>query len=152
MSEQLAAQNQRISDNIQKYGWHCLHVFPTEEDQDKFSYSIGFGESYNAPEILILGQEREKAHALLNVCAQLLKDGHLIVPDVDDSGVLNGGYNVVFRPVRPECVGGYLGTAVRYYQDRPFTAMVMFLPDRLHRFPWQTGYDYIPADEALGIV
>lgn len=79
MGEDLAAQNQRISENIREYGWHCLHVFPTKESQDKFSYSIGFEESYGSPEI-------------------------------------------------------------------------MFLPDRQHRFPWQPGYDDIPAGEPLAIV
>ncbi len=138
--------------NIREYGWHCLHVFPTKEDQDRFSYSIGFGESYGAPEVLIFGLEREKAHALLNECAHLVKGGHIIRPGAEDDDVLAGDYKVVFRSVRPDCFGEYLGTAVRYYQGRPFSAVVMFLPDRQHRFPWQPGYEDIPADEALAIV
>jgi len=152
MGEDLAAQNQRISDNIRDYGWHCLHVFPTKEGQDKFSYSIGFGESYGAPEVLIFGLERERAHALLNECAQLLKGGHTVVPGVQDGNVLASNYKVVFRPVRSDSFGEYLGTALRYYQGKPFSAVVMFLPDRQHRFPWEPGYDDIPADESLAIV
>ena len=152
MGADLAIQNQRIADNIRLYGWHCLHVSPTKEDQDKFSYSIGFGESYGAPEVLVFGLEREKAHALLDECAHLLKGGHVIHPGVEDDDVLAGGYKVVFRPVRPDCFGEYLGTAVRYYQGKPFGTGVMFLPDRQHRFPWQAGYDDIPAGEALAIV
>ena len=152
MGEDLAAQNQRISDNIQDYGWHCLHVFPTKEGQDKFSYSIGFGESYAAPEVLIFGLEPEKAHALLNECAQLLKGGHTIRPGVEDANVLAGNYKVVFKTVRSDSFGEYLGTALRYYQGKPLSAVVMFLPDRQHRFPWQPGYDDIPAGEALAIV
>jgi hypothetical protein len=152
MGEDLATQNQKISDNIREYGWHCLHVFPTKEGQDKFSYSIGFGESYGAPEILIFGLEREKAHALLNECAHLLRDGHTILPDAEDDNVLAGDYTVVFKTVRSESFGDYLGTAVRYYRGKPFNAVVMFLPDRQHRFPWQSGYDDIPAEEALAIV
>jgi len=152
MGSGLIAQNQEIADNIRKYGWHCLRVFPTEVGQDKFSYSIGFAESYGAPEVLIFGLERSKAHALLNECANLLKAGHVIQPGVEDSNVLAGGYNVVFKPVRSDCFGEYLGTAGRYYQDKPFKAVVMFIPDRDHRFPWQAGYDYLPADEPLAIV
>ena len=152
MGEDLAAQNLQISDNIREYGWHCLHVFPTKDDQDQFSYSIGFGESYGAPEVLIFSFKREKAHALLNECAQLLKNGHTISPGVEDADILDGGYSVVFKSVRPEFFGEYLGTASRYYQGRTFSAVVMFLPDKEHRFPWQPGYDYIPADEPLAIV
>lgn len=152
MGSNLAAQNQKIADNIGKYGWHCLHVSPSEEGQDRFSYSIGFGETYGAPEVLIFGRDRDNAHSLLNECADLLKAGHVIQPDVEDSNVLAGGYNVIFKSVRADCFGEYLGTARRYYQGKPFKAVVMFIPDREHRFPWQTGYDYIPADESLAIV
>ncbi|RNF83204.1 DUF4262 domain-containing protein [Montanilutibacter psychrotolerans] len=152
MSKDLPAQNQTISDNIRAFGWHCLHVFPTQDNQDKFTYSIGFGESYGAPEVLIFGVEREKAHALLHECAYLLKNGHTIQPEVEDENILTGGYSVIFKCVRPEHFDEYLGTAVRYYQDKPFAAVVMFFPDRQHRFPWDEGYDYIPAGEPLAIV
>ena len=152
MGEDPAAQNQRISENIREYGWHCLHVFPTKENQDKFSYSIGFEESYGAPEVLIFGFEREKAHAVLNECAQLLKGGHTIHPDVEDAEVLAGDYTVVFKSVRPHCYGEYPGTASRYYQGKPFDAVVMVLPDWQHRFPWRSRYDGIPADEPLAII
>ena len=152
MGRDLAAESQRISDNIREYGWHCLHIFPTEPGQDCFSYSIGFAESFGAPEVLVFGLPREKAHALLNECANLLKSGHPIEPDVENSEVLAGGYHVVFRRVREECFGEYLGTALRYYRERPFSALVMFLPDREHRFPWQSGYADIPAEESLAIV
>lgn len=152
MAESFTEQNRRIADNIREYGWHCLHVFPTGGDQDNFSYSIGFAESYRAPEVLIFGLEREKAHVLLNECANLLKGGHAIVPDSEDAEVLAGGYKVVFKSVNPGFFDEYLGTASRYYRDKPFNAVVMFLPDREHRFPWQPGYDGIAADEPLAIV
>lgn len=152
MNDKLQAQNQRILDNIRSHGWHCLHVFPTKDDQDRFTYSIGFSESYSAPEIVIFGVSREKAQAALNECAWLLRNGHAIRTDVEDGNVLAGGYHVIFKSIRPEYFGEYLGTAVRYYQDRPFDAVVMFFPDREHRFPWDEGYDYIPMDEALAIV
>ena len=152
MDEALAAQNQKIADNIQKYGWHCLHVAPSEDDEEPFSYSIGFTESYGAPEVLVFGLSREKAYGLLNACASALKKGHAITPEVEDPELLSGGYKVVFKSVRPECIDEYLGTTERYYQDKPFRAVVMFLPDREHRFPWQTGYSYIRVDEALAIV
>lgn len=152
MRQDIATQNQKIASHIHEYGWHCLHVFPTEMGGDKFSYTIGFEESYGAPEVLVFGLEREKAHALLNECAKLLKSGHTIRPCEEDGNVLAGDYKVVFMPVRLDKFGEYLGTALRYYEDKPFSAVVMFLPDLHHRFPWQQGYDYIPAGEPLSIV
>jgi hypothetical protein len=152
MDEPLAARNRKIADDIRQYGWHCLHVAGCEVDEQPFSYSIGFSQSHSAPEVLIFGLPPEKAHALLNACDSVLGKGHAIRPGVEDPSLLSGGYKVVFRTVRPECFDEYLGTAQRYYQDRPFDAVVMFLPDREHRYPWQAGYDYIPSDEALAIV
>jgi hypothetical protein len=148
----VSAQNLKISDNIRVHGWHCLYVFPIEKGQENFTYSIGFAETYGAPEVLIFSVEREKAHTLLSVCAQLLKEGHTIRPDIEDPEILKGGYKVVFKTIRSECFGEYIGTAERYYKGKPFGAVVMFLPDREHRFPWQAGYNYIPAKEPLSIV
>ncbi|MDR7134068.1 hypothetical protein J2X06_001252 [Lysobacter niastensis] len=152
MGGDLTTLDQKIADDIREYGWHCLHVFPTQDGQDCFTYSIGFSESYGAPEVLIFGLERQKAHSLLDECARLFRDGHAISPDIEDPNILAGGYMVVFRPVRQDCFREYLGGALRHYRGRPFGAVVMFLPDREHRFPWQPGYDYIPADEPLAIV
>lgn len=146
------AQRQEIADHIQTYGWHCLHVLSNEAGEQNFSYTIGFEASYGAPEIVVFGLERDKAHALLNECADLLKGGHAFKPDVEDAHVLAGDYKVVFKSVRAEMFSEYLGTAVRYYQGKPFAAMVMFLPDSEHRYPWQAGYDYISTEEALTLV
>ncbi len=152
MGLNIAAQNQQISDHVQRFGWHCLHVFPTGEGGDHFTYSIGFGESYDAPEVLVFGVERDKAHALLSQCAQMLREGHTIVAEAEDSAILSNDYKVIYKAVLPEHYGEYLGTAMRYYGEREFSAVVMFLPDRQHRFPWQPGYDGMQADEPLSIV
>lgn len=152
MDSPLSAQNLKIAENIAKYGWHCLHIASAEADEQSFSYSIGFTQSYGAPEVMIFGLPRAQAHALLNACAAALSNGHRIAIDTEDSNLLAGGYKVVFKTVRAACFGEYLGTAERYYQDRPFAAVIMFLPDREHRFPWQAGYAYVPVDEALAMV
>ena len=152
MSKALAAQNKKIADNIEKHGWHCLHIAPREQSEEAFSYSIGFAQSFDAPEVLIFGLPSEKARVLLSACATVLRQGHTIISDTEDSELLSGGYKVVFKMVRSEFFGEYLGTAQRYYQNKRFEAAVMFLPDAEHRFPWHPGYNYIPVDEALSIV
>lgn len=152
MDEALAAQNKQVAENILRCGWHCLHIAPCKDGEAPFTYSIGFTETFGAPEVLVFGLPAEKAHSLLNACASALKGGHAITPDVENPKILSGGYKVIFRRVRPECFGEYLGVAGRYYQGGPFGAVVMFLPDSEHRFPWQAGYSYIRVDEALAIV
>jgi hypothetical protein len=41
---------------------------------------------------------------------------------------------------------------LRYFRPKSFGAVVMFLPDKGHRFPWDVGYDGISAEEPLAIV
>ncbi len=147
-SDSVAALNKSIEKDIRDYGWTCLHVFPTDDSHIQFSYSIGFAKSFSAAEVLVFGLAWEKAHSLLYACAEILKAGGSIPVDVEDDRVLQGGYKVIFKAVKPEAFGEYLGTACRFYANHVFRAVVMFLPDAQHRYPWQADYAYIDAREA----
>jgi hypothetical protein len=146
------AQNTLIAGHVREYGWHCLHVAPETQAQQAFTYSIGFAQTWDAPEVLVFGAPRDKAHALLSRCATRLREGHRFVPGEPDASVLTGGYRVVFRRLARDQFGEYVGTAERYHGDRAFDALVMFLPDRANRFPWEADYAGIDAAEAIGIV
>jgi Domain of unknown function (DUF4262) len=152
MAQSVVAENQRIAENIGRYGWHGLHVFPTDELHTRFTYSIGFAETYGQPEVMIFSLPRERAHSLLHECATVLKAGGRIEVGVEDDRILADNYKVVFRSVQAHAYPEYLGTARRYYGDRPFGAVVMFLPDKNHLFPWNDGYDDSDLGEALAIV
>lgn len=144
--------NEVIQQHIQQFGWHCLHVHPSEKDQLEFSYSIGFIEKFQSPEIMVFGLARDKAHALLSECAQLLKQGHKFQPDQEDSEVLACGYKVIFKNIKSKHVNEYLGTATRHYKTDNIEAMIMFLPDANHKYPWDSEYDYIDQSEALQLI
>jgi hypothetical protein len=146
------ATSSSIDEHIRQYGWHCLHVFPTDDVHTQFTYSIGFAQSFDGPEVLVFGLSREKAHALINECATVLRSGERISAGVKDDRILAGDYKVMFRPVKPEFFNEYLGTATRHYSGKSFNAVVMFLPDSQHRFPWDHGYNDIDASESLSIV
>ena len=148
----MTKQNRAILENIRKHGWHCLHIAPDDDDQAPFTYSIGFTESHGAPEVMIFGLPQDKAHALLSACADHVSRSKDIRLNVEDPNILTGDYKVVFRPILPEHLDEYAGTAMRYYEDRPFRVVIMFLPDRQHRFPWHPDYSGMPADEPLAIV
>jgi len=141
-----------VAKHVAEFGWHCLHVHPNTDAQLPFSYSIGFAESFGQPEILVFNQPREKAHSLLSVCANMFRSGEKIESYQEDGRVLEGAYKVIFRPVALHAYGEFLGTAKRYYGGKPFSAVVMFLPDKNHRYPWDEGYDYLDLREALAIV
>lgn len=144
--------NARIAREIRKLGWFCLTVVPDDSSTETFAYTIGFTETFDAPEIAVFGLPGEKAYPLLAECGKLLRQGKRFRPGVKCANVLAGDYKVIFKPVKEECLGEYFGGAARYYGARLFSAMVMFLPDKKHLFPWQKRYQGSMQKEALGIV
>ena len=129
--------NARVRTDVEEFGWHCVNVWPVAGDERPgFSYTIGLTESYEHPEIMIFGLE-DQAHALLTECAELIKQGTTFEPDVPNSEVLAGGYDVIFKSVRRDCFHEYLGAALRFYGDRPFEALIMFWPTKDGQFPWE---------------
>lgn len=54
----------KVDDDIVKYGAHVLSV--TREDSQNFSYTIGFEETLNHPEIIMSGLRTELMYHLLN--------------------------------------------------------------------------------------
>ncbi len=143
--------DEQIARHIEAHGWHCLHVGASNGDEDPFSYSIGFWQRFQAPEVMVFGLGESQSHALLAACLAQLEAGARFEPGVENDSLLGGGYKVVFKVVGEDRFPEYLGTAMRYYEDRPFPALVMFLPDREHRFAWDEGYVGPAAREALGL-
>ncbi len=152
MADSPTRRDETVAEHIQRYGWHCLHVQPDHPDQVPFSYTIGFNQCHQAPEVMVFNMPRDRAHALLSACAAMLAEGHRIQPDIRNGDVLSGGYDVIFKRVDPRFHREYLGTALRHAPETPLDAVVMFLPDADHRYPWEDGYAYVDVSEALGIV
>jgi hypothetical protein len=146
------SHDQTIASHIQMHGWHCLHVAASNDDEDPFSCSIGFWSTFGAPEVLVFGLPEAHAHAVLMACYQRLQNGGTLQSGVKDDSILSGGYPVVFNPLRTDQYDEYLGTAMRHYNDQPFPALVMFLPDRQYRFAWDPGYEGPAVREAVRIV
>jgi hypothetical protein len=145
-------QDERIARHVREHDWYCVHVFAPAADQDPFTYTIGLHERFGSPEVLVFGLDNKQAHGILSVCVQKVQEGRRLMVGLRDGDILKDGYGVVFKPLRPECYDEYVGAAQRYYRDAPFRALVMFLPDREHRFAWDRGYQGPPATEALRIV
>ena len=70
------AERKTLSD-IKNHGLHIVHVFGDEENP-RFSYTVGLFENYLHPEIIILGLKRELAQVLLNNMAYDIKMERII--------------------------------------------------------------------------
>lgn len=144
--------NGAVGEHIAKYGWHGLSVHPDSEDQQPFTYSIEFFESLGQPEFVIFNQPRDKAHSLLGECAGFLRRGEAIELNREDGRVLASDFMVIIKLVVATEYDEYLGTARRYCKERVFPAVVMFVQDKNHRYPWDADYNYVDVRGALGSV
>jgi hypothetical protein len=126
--------------DVQKYGWHCLHVYPSiGEEGVGFSYTIGLNETLSHPDIAIFGLDRSKSHQILGDCVETIRSGGSLPLNVPVPGVLANGIEVTFRPVNPERLDRCFGTALRYYAKKPVEVIVLFWPNKNGQFPWQAS-------------
>ncbi len=113
---------------------HVLRVFGGD-GWPEFAYSVGLFQSFEQPEVIILGLLAEIAHALLNDIADLNRR-ELRFQLGDSTDELLDGYQVTFRPVSPPQVQAHLGWANWFYDFEPYPAVQMVYPDRAGRWPW----------------
>lgn len=143
--------NESIKENIQKHGWQCQYVFDANGEKAGFSYSIGFEESFDHPEIMIFGLKRETMHSILSNIASDIKEGRKFEEGIRTGDVLSGEFEVIFKSVIEEFLPEYAGIATRFY-NKPFRMMVMFWPDKSNILPTEVGCKLTVQNEALKIV
>lgn len=133
-----AEADSKVRADVQKYGWHCLHVYPRAgEEGIGFTYTIGLNESLDHPDIAIFGLDRDKSHQILSSCVDDIRNGTRYAVDVPLTQVVGGDVPVIFKAVRPDLAGRCFGTAVRYYGNKSPRVLVMFWPTRDGAFPWE---------------
>jgi len=128
----------KVRNDVERYGWHCLHVYPREgEDGVGFTYTIGLEKTLGHPEIAIFGLDRETSHKILADCVDEIRSGTQRPLDEPVVGVVGGDVPVMFRAVRDDRLGDCFGTAIRFYANQTFRAVVMFWPTKSGKWPWE---------------
>ena len=59
---------QDIIDNVAKYGWHGTSVSPradSDDPQEWWTYTAGLAKSHGWPELVIFGQDADRAHDII---------------------------------------------------------------------------------------
>jgi len=143
---------EKTQSDIKQYGWQCMHIAPRVGDTGShFTYSIGLYETYKHPEIMIFGLANDTAHGVLSECVKMIKNGTRFPTEQPVMDVLAGDFEVIFKPVKSELFDEYLGIATDYYGERSFDALVLFWPDKNHKFPWESE-ELASQSEALNLV
>ena len=125
---------QKLLDDIQKYGWHCLNIF-ADDRHESFSYTIGLFHTYGYPELLIYGLPRDVAHSVLTIAADAAARGRpLDVREPTDE--LIEDYQCVFVPVPLAEYSEHFGFARWYYEGDTFPVQQVVWPSKAGLFPW----------------
>ena len=75
----LDASEQKVIDNIKRYGWHCMLVCPRIDDPDHphFAYTIGLQKTYDLPEMICFGADTRNLHIMLANAVDELRAGEM---------------------------------------------------------------------------
>ena len=133
--------DQRVIDDVEKYGWHCLKV---GGEAPEFAYSVGLWKSMNMPEIIMFGLPLDHSHAMLGNVVDVVRAGASIFDGARLADVMNN-FDVAVRSVHPSHIGDHFGFA-RWFKriegrSEDVEAFQVFWPDREGRFPWEADFD-----------
>ena len=147
-----ASADAKLISDIERYGWHCLHVAPrVGQEGTPFTYTIGLTKTLNHPELAIFGLGRDTSHAILSDCVKDIRAGTTYPVDTPVADVVSGDWLVLFKRVRNDCLHEYFGTARRYYDEAPFQVLIMFWQSKSRHFPWESE-DQSVQREAMDVV
>jgi Domain of unknown function (DUF4262) len=118
-----------IITNISDFGWHGINVIE-DDNHPPWSYTIGFYETWQFPELIIIGRSRATADHILGTIALKL--------DADDRPDLNAGATCHFIEVAERYYSDYVGFARWFYRKRHFPLYQIIWPNNGH-YPWDNG-------------
>ncbi len=130
----MATPEQQIKSNIKKYGVHIIHVLEEDEDPN-FSYTIGLYETYQKPEIIIIGLKQDLHQVLLNNIAYDYKEGREFENGKMEDDILDG-YQCLLLNVDKKYYEEYLGIAMDYYTGKDFPVMQIIWPTPGNQYPF----------------
>ena len=120
--------------NVNEFGWHCVNVIE-DNDHPCWSYTIGLYETWQHPELIIIGRSRATSQGILKTLAddiELNDPPNLTNPD----GHLLLGMKCHFVEVNPRYYSDYVGFALWFYRKRQFPLYQIVWPNSDALYPW----------------
>lgn len=122
--------------DIDEYGCHILHVMGDEENP-RFSYSIGIFKRTRHPEIIVTGVKQELANWLINEYNERIKAGETFDSNVFYKDFLEN-FDVTFKEVELKHYSEYFGWGNWYYKGNDFKALQLIYPSTNGIWPWDS--------------
>lgn len=124
--------------NIRYSDWMVEFVPPdVEAGIQSFGYTVGLSDEFEHPEIFMAGFSQASTIQLLSHVAKLVEAGMRFESSVFCDGVIQD-FPVAFVPADDASVYQH-STAGRFYLQRSFKGVQMFIPDLVGKFPWDEG-------------
>ena len=130
--------DRKLLTDVQRHGWHVLKI-QEDEEGPAFAYSVGLEWSFGHPEIAVFGLDLDLMHRMINEIGEGIRKGDRF-HDLDESGDVLDGFNVMFRRVDARHHREHFGYALWFAQGAPLTLLQCIWPDNRHRFPWHPGF------------
>lgn len=142
------ASEQKIFDDIEKYGLHIVNVFDPEGKLPNFAYSIGLYKKFNHPEIVTLGLSPGNMKIFINNIATEIKTGKIFTEGVTYSDFVEN-YDSQFVVVDKSHYGEYFGFARWYYKGDDYPVLQFVWQDKNHHFPWDAEWELAEVQPIL---
>lgn len=137
----LSSIQRKIHSDVAAQGWSWIWVFDPAAERPPFAYSIGFGSSFDHPEVVVAGLPEEPSESVLSSVQAMLAEG-IAYGDGDTSGDILEGFDVQFWTIPQDILISNLAQAALFYGEKSFTALQLFWPDRDGNLP---GGEHAPA-------
>ena len=130
----------KVLGDIEREGWSCMAVFPTEEEPgENFNYTVGLSTSYRHPELILVGMNLDQGHGVLASAVAAIKREAVFAPDTYSTAVLKG-YRVAFLEV-DDPFGGEMPMSMTHRLVGHVACLQLVWPDVRDRFPWHDDFD-----------
>lgn len=127
----------KIKSDIAQHGLHIIHVMSVG-DLPNFSYSIGLYETYNQPEIIIVGLKQDINHIIINNIAYAYKEACFFENGEYYENMLDN-FKCLVLDVNQKYYDEYVGQALEYYGDNKFPIQQIVWPATNGKFPFDEG-------------
>jgi hypothetical protein len=123
----------QVIHNIAEYGWHAVNIVE-DNGCPPWTFTIGLYETWEHPELIIIGRSRATSHAMLKVVADDIEAND--PPNLTDpNGSLILGMKCHYVEVNARYYSDYVGFALWYYRKHRFPMYQIAWPSE-GLYPW----------------
>jgi len=129
----------RIKQDVAEYGYH-MGLIADDGYQPGFAYTIGLWETYQHPEVIIIGLRQEAMVGILTNLGQEISKGKRYEAGATYEGVIDR-YEITSVSVNPDNYPYYMGYGMWYYKGRDYPAVQLVWPDLEAHWPWEEDFN-----------